>query len=168
MPVSLLKISFFVGDEVCRGVAFDAKTGDESQILRFLKDKLETPYVVSYFFNRLLDCFVSLLRGSGQNVGRGDGGAERTSWSIADFLNGINAALRTRWDFAVFGEFDVGRQIVWEIDFISSFQILFQSELVRCGINLAEVVDTSIHRAGASCLDEIGGAGYKNPDTEKG
>ena len=59
MPVSLLKISFFVGDEVCRGVAFDAKTGDESQILRFLKDKLETPYVVSYFFNRLLRAALS-------------------------------------------------------------------------------------------------------------
>ena len=30
------------------------RRGDESQILRFLRDKLETPYVVSYFFNRLL------------------------------------------------------------------------------------------------------------------
>jgi hypothetical protein len=30
------------------------RRGDESQILRFLTDKLETPYVVSYFFNRLL------------------------------------------------------------------------------------------------------------------
>ena len=101
-------------------------------------------------------------------MGRGDGVAERAGRNIANFFDAVNTALRTRWDFTVFGEFDVGRQVVWKIDFISSFQILFQSELVRCGINLAEVVDTSIHRAGASCLDEIGGAGYKNPDTEKG
>ena len=35
------------------------RRGDESQILRFLKDKLETPYVVSYFFNRLLRAALS-------------------------------------------------------------------------------------------------------------
>ena len=51
----------------------------------------------------------SPLRGSWQNVCRGDGGAERTGWSIADFFDGINAALRTRWNFAVFVEFDVWR-----------------------------------------------------------
>jgi hypothetical protein len=39
---SPLKISFFVGDEVT-----------SLKFLRFLKDKLETPYVVSYFLNRL-------------------------------------------------------------------------------------------------------------------
>jgi len=56
MAGSPLKIFFFVGDEACRVVASGAKTGDESQMsyLRFLKDKLETPYVVSCFFNRLL------------------------------------------------------------------------------------------------------------------
>ena len=86
----------------------------------------------------------SPLRGSGQNVGRGDGGAERTGRSIANFLDGINATLRTRWDFTVFVELDVGRQVVGEIDFISGFQILFQSELISCGVNLAQVVDAGI------------------------
>jgi hypothetical protein len=40
-PIVQLKISFFVGDEVT-----------SLKYLPFLKDKLETPYVVSYFFNR--------------------------------------------------------------------------------------------------------------------
>jgi hypothetical protein len=44
-----LKISFFVGDEVT-----------SLKFLRFLKDKLETPYVVSYFFNRRLTCEVEI------------------------------------------------------------------------------------------------------------
>ena len=42
MVVGSLEISFFVGDEVT-----------SLKFLRFLKGKLETPYVVSYFFNRL-------------------------------------------------------------------------------------------------------------------
>jgi hypothetical protein len=45
-PNSPLKIFFFVGDEVT-----------SLNFLQFLKDKLETPYVVSYFFNRLLTAF---------------------------------------------------------------------------------------------------------------
>ena len=40
-PNGQLKISFFVGDEVT-----------SLKYLRFLKDKLEIPYVVCYFFNR--------------------------------------------------------------------------------------------------------------------
>jgi hypothetical protein len=44
VPVnSPLKIFLFVGDDV-RSLKY----------LRFLKAKLETPYVVSYFFNKLL------------------------------------------------------------------------------------------------------------------
>jgi hypothetical protein len=34
------------------------------KFLRFLKDKLETPYVVSYFFNGLLTWIFHTLHGS--------------------------------------------------------------------------------------------------------
>jgi hypothetical protein len=47
-------ISFFVGDEACRVVAFARRPVTSPKFLRFLKDKLETPYVVSCFFNGLL------------------------------------------------------------------------------------------------------------------
>ena len=58
--VSSLKISFFVGDEVT-----------SLKFLRFLKGKLETPYVVSYFFNRLL--WAAMSRYSRLRAKRGPG-----------------------------------------------------------------------------------------------
>ena len=54
--------------------------------------------------------------GSGQNVGRGDGGAERAGQNVADFFDAINSARWTRWNFAVFVEFDVRRQVVGIVD----------------------------------------------------
>jgi hypothetical protein len=44
-------ISFFVGDEACRVVAFARRPVTSLKLLRFLKDKLETSHVVSYFLN---------------------------------------------------------------------------------------------------------------------
>jgi len=58
VPVnSPLKIFLFVGDDV-RSLKY----------LRFLKAKLETPYVVSYFFNKLLTMGMPFSRGEGHSV----------------------------------------------------------------------------------------------------
>ena len=48
-----------------------------------------------------------------------DGAAERAGWSFTNFLDGINAASRTRWSFSGAIEFDVRRQVVGEIDAVA-------------------------------------------------
>lgn len=112
---------------------------------------------------------LSPLRGSGQRVPRKTVCGERTGRSVADSFDGINAALRTWWDFAVFGELDVGRQIIGKVDGFAILFVFLQGELIGCGINLTQVVDAGIHSAGASCLDEIGKDDqHENSGTKKG
>jgi hypothetical protein len=76
--------------------------------------------------------------------------------------------LWTWWNFTLTIELNVWRQIVGEIDFTSSFQISFQSELLGRSVNLAEVVDAGIATSCAFCLDEIGEANRReNADAGK-
>lgn len=73
-----------------------------------------------------------------------DGSAERASWLLANFFDGINAAGWTWSDSAVFVEFDVRSQVVWKINEVAISQMMFQSKLIGSGINLTEVVDARI------------------------
>lgn len=70
--------------------------------------------------------------------------AERAGWGLADSCNVISAAGGTRWNFPGAVQFDVRRQVVREMNSLAVGQALFQSELVGGGINLAEVIDTTI------------------------
>ena len=56
----------------------------------------------------------------------------------------VNATGWTRGNLAVAVEFDVRRQVVGEINPIAIRQVLFQSELIGGGINLAKVIDASV------------------------
>ena len=93
---------------------------------------------------------------SWQNVRGNDAGAERASWSFADSADVIKTTRRTRRNFAVFVQLDVRRQIVWKINFVIVGQMMFQSKLIRSGINLAEVVDAGVRGAGNWLADKVG------------
>jgi len=82
--------------------------------------------------------------GSRQNVGRGNGGAKRTSWNIADFFDAVHATFRARRNFAVFVELDVRCQVVGIVDGFAVCLAVFQSKLIRSGINLAKIIDATI------------------------
>ena len=111
---------------------------------------------------------LSPLRGSRQNVGRGDSGAERTDRCIAHFLDGINAAFRARRNFAGPVELDVRRQIVGEIDGFTIGLASFQRELIGCGINLAKMIDTAIGRTGVSRPKTVGRVKeHKQPEARR-
>ena len=81
-------------------------------------------------------------------MGGRDGGAERTSWTLANSPDVINAAGRTSGNFSFAVEFDVGRQVVGKIDAVAIGQVIFQCELIRGSINLAKVVNAGIGWAG--------------------
>jgi len=81
---------------------------------------------------------------SRQNVGWSYGCAERASWFIANFFERINAALWTSRNFPLAIKLDVRCQIIWEVNFVTGFQILFQRKLIGGSINLPEVIDASI------------------------
>ena len=105
---------------------------------------------------------------SWQNVRWIDGGAERTSWCIAHFLDGINAALRTWLNFASLVELDVRRQIVGKIDGFTIGLASFQRELIGRGINLAKMIDTAIGRTGVSRPNTVGRAKeHKQPEARR-
>ena len=94
-------------------------------------------------------------------MGRGDGGAERAGRNITNFFNDINSAGWTGWNFAIFVELDVRRQVAGIVDGFAVCLAVFQSKLIRSGINLTEIVDASIGRAAASIWNEIW---YGNPN----
>ena len=79
-----------------------------------------------------------------KNVRGCDCGAERTGGIFANPADMINAARRTTGDFARAIEFDVRRQVVRKINFVSVGQMIFQSELVCGDVYLTKVVDASI------------------------
>jgi hypothetical protein len=62
-PNRPFKISFFVGDEASRGVAFDAKTGEESQISSIsegqVRDSLRRLLLLERAANRPFTCCVA-------------------------------------------------------------------------------------------------------------
>ena len=82
-----------------------------------------------------------MLRGSGHNMGRIHVRAERASWFIADFFEGIHTTLRTRRNFAVLVELDVRRQVGGKVDGFTIGLAIFQGEFLGGNINLAKVVD---------------------------
>ena len=92
---------------------------------------------------------------SGQNVGRRDGAAERTSWSFANSSHVINAAGRTRGDFVFAIEPYDGRQVVWKIEAGAVSQMIFQCELICGGINLSKVVDVGVGWASSRTTDTV-------------
>ena len=73
---------------------------------------------------------------------RNNVGAEGTGWFIANLFKSISSARRTRWNFAKSVQFDVIGKIVWIVDGIAIGQVMFQSELIGGGVDLAEVADT--------------------------
>jgi hypothetical protein len=87
--------------------------------------------------------FLSPLRSSGQNVGRGDGGAERTSRLVANFFEGIDTAQWTCWNLPVFVQPDIGCQVVRKVDSLAIGLALFQSELLGSSIKLEQIADAS-------------------------
>lgn len=70
-------------------------------------------------------------------MGRSGDAAQRTSWKLADFFDGISAASRTLRDFAVTVELDVRRQVFWKADGIADFFAFLQGKLSGRSINLA-------------------------------
>ena len=84
----------------------------------------------------------------GKTWAGGDGGAERTDWRIANLFEGINATGWTRRNFPFVVELDVWRQVVGEVDFISSLQAFFLGELICGSSNLTQVIDASVCRTG--------------------
>ena len=74
-------------------------------------------------------------------MGWRDGGAKRAGWRFANFANVVSAAGGTRPNLTIRIELNVRRQVAGEIDAVAIRQVMFQSELIRGGINLAEVVD---------------------------
>ena len=83
----------------------------------------------------------SPLRGSGQNVGPVAIGAQRAGRSVADFLDGINSALWTWWNFTLTIELNVWRQIVGEIDGFAIGLAFLQSEFLGGDINLTQIIN---------------------------
>jgi hypothetical protein len=70
--------------------------------------------------------------------------AQGAGWILADSTNVIKTTGRTRRNFARAIKFDVGRQVVWKIDFVAVGQLMFQCELIGGGINLAKIIDATI------------------------
>jgi hypothetical protein len=92
---------------------------------------------------------------SGQNVSGSDGGAERTNRRITNFFDDINATARTFGNLALTVKLDVRRQVVGILNGFTICLVIFQSELVRSGINLAEVVETAVGSRWEMRPDEI-------------
>jgi hypothetical protein len=118
------------------------------KFVRFLENELETPHVVSYFFSMLL----TPLRGSGQNVGRGNIGAERASRRLANFSNRVNAAGWTSRKITLCVEFDervitfafnIRPDVVYSNNVVT-LCIVLQRPFIFCRINLAQVIDAAI------------------------
>ena len=99
-------------------------------------------------------------------MGRGDGGAERAGRSVADFLDGINSALRTWWNFTVAVEFDVRCQVVGIVDGFTIGFAFLQSELLDCNVNLTQVVDARIESSCASRAYKIWNDGSQDKNSD--
>jgi hypothetical protein len=67
----------------------------------------------------------------------------------------VSAAGGTPRNLPVFVELDVWRQVAGKIDAIAIRQVIFQSELIRGGINLAKIVDAGVRRACAMLTNTI-------------
>lgn len=85
-----------------------------------------------------------------------DRGAEGASGCPSNSPDAINSALRTAGDFPLTIEFNVGCQVVGEIDGFAVGFTLLQRELVGGSVNLPEVVDAGIEATGAAGFDEVG------------
>ena len=85
-----------------------------------------------------------------------DGGAERAGRRSANFADAISSALWTTGNLSSAVQLDVRRQIVRKFDGGAIGQVIFQSELVRGGVNLAEIIDTSVTARCGTSLNKIG------------
>ena len=92
---------------------------------------------------------------SWQNVGWHNVGAERTSWSLANSSNVINAAGWTAVNFTFTVELDVRRQVVGKVDDFAIGLVPLKSKLICGGINLAKVVDAGVGGTAVSAADKI-------------
>ena len=90
-----------------------------------------------------------------QDVGGCNGAAQGTNRLLPNFSNVINAASGTRWDFSRAVEFDVGREVVGEIDASAIRFALFQRELIGSGIKLAKIIDAGIARRRGAEFDKV-------------
>ena len=88
-------------------------------------------------------------------MGGGDGIAQRANRYAAAPLDMIAAAGRTRGNFALAVELDVGRQIIWKADGFAIGLVIFQSELVGGRINLAHIIDAGVGGASAVLVNTI-------------
>ena len=95
-------------------------------------------------------------RNSRQNVAWCNCGAEGAFRSLPNPPNKITPTLRTAGNFPRLVELDVGRQVIREMDGGAVGQTTFQSELIRSGINLAEIIDAGIGGSRGTSFDKIG------------
>ena len=121
--------------------------------LRLLQHRFDEPARRSWsglWFNPLLP-----PKTSRQDVDGCDGDAEGTRRRLADFADVINTAGGTGGNFPSTVQLDVRCQVIGEIDGFAISLMIFQNELIRGGIYLAEVIDTRIDRWSRSRLDKI-------------
>jgi len=79
-----------------------------------------------------------------QNVIRSHRRAQRAGRRIAHCGVTIGAASRTGRNRTIRIQLDIRRQVIWEVNRCSRCLALFQRELLRRRVNLAEVVDAGI------------------------
>ena len=85
----------------------------------------------------------------------GSQSAHRARRNFSDFADVIKASIGTGWDFSGAGEFDVGRQVVGKVDSVTISFTVFQSKLVRSGINLMKHVDACVGGATGPATNKI-------------
>jgi len=122
---------------------------------------------------RAFESNLILLR---QNMGVGGEGTQRASRSIAHSSESVNAASRTWRKAGGRVQLDVGRQVGVQSNCITGLFAFFQREFIRGGVNLAQVVDASIHLRGGAGFHEVGNGdrrqqadnGHDNHDFHQG
>ena len=90
------------------------------------------------------------------------GGAERASGRVANSLDGVDATCGAFWNFPGTIEFDVRRQVIWEVDWSTIGKVMFQCELLSSSSNLTKVVGASVGSAGEASKDEGWATNYND------
>ena len=92
---------------------------------------------------------------SGQSVGRSHRAGERASRRRTHGTAGVSATSRATRNAAGSVQLDVGREVGAQGDGVTGFFLVFQGELIRSGINLAEVVDARIGLGRGTSAHEV-------------
>ena len=78
--------------------------------------------------------------GSLQNVSGSNICAERTSWKLANFSNGVCTTLRTFWETSVSVELDIRRDVI-KRNIATYLGIIFLCPLILCDFDLTQIID---------------------------